>query len=43
MGKSSLPAYVLSNVLEIGWRIVNCTEAERDLMESHGITAVGDP
>jgi hypothetical protein len=40
MGRSNLPAYVLSNVLDIGWRIVDCTPAERELMGTHGITAV---
>jgi hypothetical protein len=38
--RSNLPAYVLSNVLDIGWRIVDCTLAERALMEAHGITPV---
>jgi hypothetical protein len=38
---STLPAYVLANVLVEGWRIVECTPAERELMGAHGI--VPDP
>jgi hypothetical protein len=38
--RSDPPAYVLTNVLDIGWRIVDCTLAERELMEAHGITPV---
>jgi hypothetical protein len=43
MGRSNLPAYVLTNVLDIGWRIVECTVTERELMAAHGITPVKDP
>ena len=37
-GRSNRPCYVLSRVLGIGWRIVECTPDERELMETHGIT-----
>jgi hypothetical protein len=37
-GRSNRPCYVLSRVLEIGWRIVESTSDERELMGTHGIT-----
>ena len=37
--RSNVPAFVLANVLEIGWQIVECTPAERELMAAHGIVA----
>jgi hypothetical protein len=37
-GRSNRPCYVLSRVLSIGWRIVECTPDERRLMGTHGIT-----
>lgn len=36
-GRSNRPCYVLSRVLSIGWRIVECTPDERELMGAHGI------
>jgi hypothetical protein len=38
IGRSNRPSYVLANVLAIGWRIVECTPPERELMGKHGIT-----
>jgi hypothetical protein len=39
--RSNVPAYVLTNVLDIGWRIVDCSPAERELMGTHGIASAG--
>jgi hypothetical protein len=40
-GPSNRPCYVLSRVLSIGWRVVECTPDERELMGTHGITPDG--
>jgi hypothetical protein len=39
LGRSGRVIYVLANMLEAGWwRIVECTPAERAIMEARGIT-----
>ena len=41
LGKSGRVIFVLASMLEGGWwRIVECTPAERAIMESQGITQI---
>jgi hypothetical protein len=39
LGKSGHVVYALAAMLKMGFRIVECTPAERAIMESHGITS----
>jgi hypothetical protein len=39
LGRSGHVTYVLTAMLDIGWRIVEATPDERALMAAHGITA----
>ena len=38
LGRSGHVVYALAAMLKMGFRIVDCTPAERSLMESHGVT-----
>ena len=38
LGRSGHIVYALEAMLKMGFRIVECTPAERAIMESHGIT-----
>jgi hypothetical protein len=40
LGPSGRVAYVVANMLAVGWRIVECTPAERAIMEAHGIALI---
>jgi hypothetical protein len=41
LGRSGHIVYALAAMLKMGFRIVECTSAERAIMESHGITPTG--
>jgi hypothetical protein len=41
LGRSGHVVYALAAMLKMGFRIVECTSAERAIMESHGITPTG--
>ena len=41
LGKSGHVVYALAAMLKMGFRIVDCTPAERAIMESQGIAPTG--
>ena len=43
LGQSGHVIYALPAMLKMGFRIVECSPGELEIMESHGITFTGSP